>query len=277
MSRTLFTSTGCIRCKIVKRFMEERGLAYEEKDIKADGREDFKKFYTANRKSVYRGPEGIEFPVFFDGVEIRQGLGAVIAYLHCGKKLDGLVSVGTLHREWVDGLHVSGGDPAHAEEFLSVLRYLKGNNMKLKVDTNGKNSLILRRILDEGLADEVVMDVVGPINLYGLIMGETVDAHDIKESIALIPRFSEYRFQTSVAPLIDQHGKTRYLTPQEVAEAARLIEESTGSKKHPYMIRPFRPGTAGPLFEELTPITPQELLGYRTAAREYLVFADIEK
>ncbi len=278
MKGTLFTLTGCTRCKIVKRFMEERGLTYEEKDIKAEGKEDFQKFYTTNRKSVYRGPEGVEFPVFFDGVEIRQGLGAVIAYLHSGKKLDGFVSVGTLHKEWVDGLHVSGGDPAFAEEFLAVLRYLKGNNMKLKVDTKGKNSRILRQILDEGLASVVVMDVVGPVDLYGRILGETVDVHDIRESITLTSRFSEYRFQTTVAPLLEQDGRARYMTPEEVAQAARLIEESTGSKKHPYLIRPYNPEKAAdPRFKALKPMTPQEMFGYRTAAREYQVFADIEK
>lgn len=278
MKGVLFTLTGCTRCKIVKRFMEEREIFYEEKDIKAEGKEDFQKFYAANRESVYRGPQGIEFPVYFDGAVIRQGLGPVIAYLHSGKKLDGFFSIGMLHGEWVDGLHVSGGDPAFAGEFLEVLRYLKGNNMKLRVDTTGKNSGILRRILEEGLADLVVMEVAGPVDLYGQIMGETVDEQDIRESIILTSRFSDYRFQTTVAPLREQDGGVRYMTPEEVARAARLIEESTGSKKHPYLIRPYNPEKAADRrFKALKPMTPQEMFGYRTAAREYQVFAEIEK
>jgi len=278
MSITLFTSTGCIRCKIVKRFLGERGLAYAEKDIKAEGKEDFQKFYVAHRKSIYRGQEGVEFPLLFDGVAIRQGLAAVTAYILAGKGLDGFVSVGTLHQEWVDGLLVSGGDPSRAEEFMELLRYLKGNNMKIRLDTKGKNSHILSRILDEGLAALVVMEVPGPGALYRRITGEEVDPSDLARSIALTPKFPQYQFQITVAPVIEADGTARYLTPGEVAETARQILEITGSKKHPYLIRPFKPESADdPRLKGLDPMAVQALYSYRTAAREYQVLADLGK
>jgi pyruvate formate lyase activating enzyme len=53
--------------------------------------ETFRSFYGQNRKSVYRGKEGIEFPVYTDGTAIRQGVGVVIAYLQAGAKLDGFI------------------------------------------------------------------------------------------------------------------------------------------------------------------------------------------
>ncbi|MHB8073637.1 thioredoxin domain-containing protein [Desulfosporosinus fructosivorans] len=75
MSWVLFTATGCTRCKIVKSFMVNKGIPFEEKDMKTDGKEDFKKFYSANRGFITRGQDGVEFPVLTDGLEIRQGIG----------------------------------------------------------------------------------------------------------------------------------------------------------------------------------------------------------
>ena len=70
MGYTIYSVTGCVRCKIVKGFMEERSFDFVERDMKADGEEDFRKFYAANRRSIYRGTDGIEFPILTDGREI---------------------------------------------------------------------------------------------------------------------------------------------------------------------------------------------------------------
>ncbi|MEW6622149.1 MAG: hypothetical protein AB1420_03295 [Bacillota bacterium] len=170
MSITIFTATGCTRCKIVKSFMDDRKIDYVEKDMKAEGKDEFQSFYKANRNSIHRGPDGVEFPIITDGVEIRQSIRPSIAFLHAGKKLDGFFRVGTLHREWVDGINISGGNPEDADSFIQVLKYLKGNNMKLQIDTNGKNSEILQRVLDEGLVDVAIMNVLGHYYMLGTFL-----------------------------------------------------------------------------------------------------------
>lgn len=270
MQKTLFTVTGCTRCKIVKRYMEEHNVSYVEKDIKVDGKEEFQAFYKANRNAIYRGPDGIEFPVLTDACEIRQGIGVILAYLHFGKNLDGFFTVGSLHGEWIDGIHISGGNPDYASDFIEVLRYLKNNNFKLQLDTNGMNSVILEQVLMEGLGDAVVMQVIGPVGLYSLILGKEVDADDIKKSIVLTSRFPRYRFETTIVPVIRGEGETKetgYLTPEEVAEVAKLIEEATGSKKQPYFIRVL-PGS----------LTDEKMLfAYKRAARDYQVFTEVER
>ncbi len=281
MNNILFTAAGCIRCKIVKGFMKDRGIPFEEKDMKAEGKEEFKKFYSANRTAIYRGPDGIEFPVFTDGVHIRQGIGTVVAYLNSGNKLDGFFSVGTLHKEWVDGIHISAGKPECYEDFLEVLRFLKANAMKLQVDTNGKNSSILRQIFDEGLADVVIMNVVGPRTLYRQILDEAVDLSEVEASIAMVPKFPKYQFQTTVVPVIRQDGDTpviSYMTPEETGETARLIEEATGSKKNPYLIRLFKPEEViDSRLKSVEPMSANMIFSYRSAARVYQVFSEVEK
>jgi len=41
MDNAIYTATGCVRCKIAKRYMEENGIAYREFDIKTNGRDFF--------------------------------------------------------------------------------------------------------------------------------------------------------------------------------------------------------------------------------------------
>lgn len=278
MRYVLYSATGCARCNVVKNYLKENQIPYVERDMKADGKEDFKKFYSANRSSITRGQDGIEFPILTDGEEIRQGIGESIAFLRAGKNLDGFFSLGSLHKEWVDGIFPSSGKPSQVEDFLHVLRYLKKNSMKLQVETDGRNSPILQEILTEGLADTVIMNVVGPAALYSRILGTEVDISDIQNSMALVTQCSNYQFQTTVVPIVRQKEllEISYLTPQEISETAKFIEEGTGSKKNPYLIRFFRPNEVKD--ERLKSIDSlTSLLSYRTVARGYQVLTEIEK
>ncbi|MDR2055297.1 MAG: hypothetical protein LBQ10_05460, partial [Desulfovibrio sp.] len=78
MDIILYTAPDCIRCKIVKDFLAERGIKYGVIDFKADAQE-FNSFYRANRNAIYRNPEGVEFPLYFNGKVIKQGSGEIIA------------------------------------------------------------------------------------------------------------------------------------------------------------------------------------------------------
>lgn len=275
MNITIYTATGCARCKIVKDFMEKQGISYVEKNMKAEGKEEFQAFYKANRSAIFRGPDGIEFPIITDGENIRQSIGAAIAFLHSGAKLDGFFSVGTLHKEWVDGIHVSGGSLENAQEFLAVLKYLKGNNMKLQLDTNGKNSSILEQILKENLADVLIMNVLGPKQLYSQLADHEIDIDDIKASLAIVPDFPQYKIQTVITPVVREDGTVSYLTPEEIGETAKLIEEGTGTKKAAYLLKAFNPKEAQkPEFKSLDALG--NLFAYRTKARAYQVFTEIE-
>ncbi|RYD05820.1 hypothetical protein N752_07970 [Desulforamulus aquiferis] len=279
MGFTIYTATGCTRCKIVKELMRERGIDFIEQDMKAEGKDAFQKFYSTNRKAIFRGPDGVEFPLLTDGRVIRQGIGASVAYLYSGSKLDGFFSVGVLHKEWVDGIHVSGGNPQYANEFLEVLRYIKkGNNMKLQMDTNGQNAAILEQIQAEGLADVVIMNVLGPREMYSQILEQEVDLAEIERSISLVTSFPEYKFQTTIIPVFRREGEVSYLSTKEVADTAKFIAEAAGSMKMPYLVKVFRPKECkDERFKGIEAMAADALLPYRTAARRHQVFVEIEK
>jgi pyruvate formate lyase activating enzyme len=280
MGLTLFTATGCVRCNIAKKFMREKNIAFEEHDAVGEGKERFGQFYRTHRHAVVRGREGVEFPVLADGDAIRQGMAPVIAYLHSGTRLDGFIGPGAFSKGWVGGIHVSAGGPAAASELSEVLGFLKQNGLKLQLDTDGRNPAILERLLELGLGDRAVMEIKGPASLYGVITGPEIDPAEVGRSMALVSRFPEYRFETTVAPVPRAEGgraSIGYLTPEEIAETARWLKESTGSHRQPYFLRIFDPQThPDDSSRSVEKLPHTALFRHRTAARKFQVLTEIE-
>ena len=278
MTHQIFSATGCARCNITKRFMKEKGIDYDEYNFKADGKEAFAKFYRAHRADIYRDKDGVEFPVFTDGQVIRQGVSVVIGHLIAGNGLDGFIGRSALHGEWIDGLNISGGDPSRTEELLQVMAYLKQNSLKTLLATDGHNSQVLKAIQERNLGDQIIMEVKGPAELYEALTGKTITPDELKASISLVAQFPDYRFYTTLAPLVEKDGTIRFITPEEIGETAKTIEEATGSKKHPYELRPFDPVEASDVrLKSQEPLPSSTLFKYRTAARRYMVMTEITK
>jgi pyruvate formate lyase activating enzyme len=281
MSISLYTATGCVRCKLVRQFLKERNLTFREYDSLGEGKEAFRPFYQANRQKIYRGAEGVEFPIYFDGEVIRQGLPGVIAHLIAGPSLNGFFTHGRKHGQWIDGIHVSGGDPAYGEEFLEVLIYLKKQGFKIQIATNGLNADLLSSVIDHKLAACVIMEVKGSLDLYGLLLQHPVAPAEIEKSIILVSKLSEYRFFTSIVPIVRQPGDTpeiSYITPEEVAQAAKLIETATGDNRQPYGLRFLDPKIADDeRLRTCEALSPSALFQYRTLARKHQFKTEILK
>ena len=273
MDKIIYSATGCIRCKIARQFLEDHGITCHEKDALAEDREAFKAFYKHHRAKIYRGPEGIEFPILMDGEVICQGLPMVLGHLIRGPALDGFFKPGTLHGEWIDGIQVSGGNATYCEDFLTVLNYLKKQQLKLQIETNGINADLLERVLHQQLADRVIMELPGPLEIYESLLQQPFDPAEIKKSIALVAACDDYCFTTTFRPFLRKNdGPTAIstLTPDEVAEIALLIKEVTGSSTQPYRLQVL--GTQAVRNSNLQPdqiLTPADLLAYRNKARKF--------
>lgn len=277
MTNLIFSATGCVRCKITKRFMQQQNIGSDELDIKAAGKDAFAKFYRENRQYIYRDAEGVEFPVFSDGSVIRQGVSVVIGYLIAGDRLSGFIKRNSLHGEWINGFDISGGNPAHADELLQVLRFLKQNGLKIQATTDGRNAAVLKQVLDQSIVNRVIMEVKGPEMLYSCMPGEEIAADEISRSIALTAKFAEYTFYTTVMPVMRADGTISYLTPEEVGEIARMIEQAAGGKKHSFHLRRFDPKEwHEDFFKSIEPLPENAMFKYRTAARKYQVMTEIE-
>ena len=278
MSNTIYSVTGCTRCKITKRFMAEQGIAFDDADINSEGKEAFAKFYRDNRSKIFRDKDGVEFPVFTDGKIVRQGASVIIGHLIAGDGLEGFINRSVLHGEWIDGFNISGGNPDRADKLIRVLSYFKKNRMKIQLYTDGRNADILKEIVDQGLGDRMVMEVKGPAALYMKLTGRDINPDELVQSIRMSAKFGDYQFYTVIAPVIRSDGQISFLSPDEIALTAQTIEAATQSKKEPYELRAFDPtGVLDEAFKSVDSLTDSAMFKYRTAARRYQVMTEIKK
>lgn len=192
--------------------------------------------------------------------------------------MDGFFRIGVLRKEWLDGINLSGGSIEQSETVIRVLRFLKQNAMKMIIETNGKNPDLLEKVLSEGLAEKIIMNVLGPSNMYSALAGERVEAKDVERSIAMTAQFGACQFQTVVVPVHRSPEVINYMTPEEIGATAGWVEAVVGSKKQPYLIKFYRQGASETeALQGLAPLESSRLFSYRTAARNYQVSAEIEK
>ncbi len=280
MPLTLFTVTGCLRCAVLKQFLAKRTIAFQEKDVKEQGKSEFTAFYAQNRPAIRRTAAGIEFPILADGAEIRQGLGPALAYLLAGKGLDGYIGTGTLTGKWIDGLSVSDGDPGRWEAFLEALRHLKGSGMQVELYTDGRQAWILQKIQGQDLADRVVMDVFSPPGFYEKAFGSERMEKDLSDSLKCVSQFPDYVFRLVCSAVSRKDGKTLpngFLAPAEIGEAAKKILEATGSGRHPCFVAEVPYQTSQEVRKKSLPSVQQkDLFRYRSEARRFQVFTEIE-
>ncbi|MDO8806588.1 MAG: anaerobic ribonucleoside-triphosphate reductase activating protein [Elusimicrobiota bacterium] len=165
-------------------------------------------------------------------------------------------------KEWVTGVVICGGEPTLQPDLIPFMEKIRSLSLAVKLDTNGSNPALLARILARDLADYVAMDVKGPESLWSATAGVPGQSAAMLESMKLVVRFPIYEFRTTVAPVLRANGEISFLTVPEMAAAARLIIETTGSPDHKYYVQKFIPRKDGLLDKrfEAFPETPIQLL-----------------
>lgn len=147
----------------------------------------------------------------------------------------------------LEGCVICGGEPTiHGEALVDFIRKIKKESFLVKLDTNGTNPEVIKRLIDEKLIDYVAMDIKAPLvkEKYEFACGVTgFDIEKIKESISIIKNSGiEYEFRTTVVPRIH--------TAEDIINIANEIAPA-----NKYFIQRFRgeKGTIDPRFENVAP------------------------
>ncbi|MGE4446039.1 MAG: anaerobic ribonucleoside-triphosphate reductase activating protein [Synergistaceae bacterium] len=132
---------------------------------------------------------------------------------------------------FLDGVVITGGEPCLWDGLFDFLKVMKELKISVKLDTNGSMPDILGKVIEDGLADHVAMDVKAPLNKVALkrVTGVDVDPEKIKRSIDIIKRsVPAYEFRTT---FIDG-----LLTIEDMIEVRKeLIDDAH------WIIQAFRP------------------------------------
>ena len=256
---TVFSSTGCIRCRIVKAYLTEHGIAYKEYDVKTvEGSAAFKMFYREHRASVHRDAQGIFFPVVQDGDVIVQDAGVSLAWFMQGDRLLGYVQPNNLGHGWTGGLRVPPASLGQNESFLELVGTLKKGGLQTEVTTDGENAALLDTLLREKLIDRLIFEIWGRKDSL-----QPEPDHDREESLkaaVLHAGDADIRFVMDMAWFMN-HEQT-VPDPAVVGKAAESVRNSTGVSNIPCVI-----------FDSSKSVS--NLFPYRTAVRRWIARTEL--
>ena len=157
----------------------------------------------------------------------------------------------------IEGVVLSGGEPALQADLSDFARKLKRLGYKLKLDTNGSRPEAVGRLLQECLLDYAAMDYKAPLSMYPQICG--ADASGVLETLKLLRSAAgkgfEYELRTTVIP---------ELTPEILRQMAREIEPLPR-----YALQLYRPAERAVRASEANIYTPARLRSLAEAVREF--------
>jgi pyruvate formate lyase activating enzyme len=104
-------------------------------------------------------------------------------------------------KKWLDGVCITGGEPMIHKELFSFVSKIKNLGFLVKLDTNGSNPKMLKKLMDDKLVDYIAMDIKAPLEKYDNITRIKTNKNDIKESINLIKKNKiDNEFRITVVP-----------------------------------------------------------------------------
>lgn len=159
----------------------------------------------------------------------------------------------------LDAVTVTGGEPTLHKDLLEFLREIKRRGFLVKLDSNGTNTVMLRRAIDEKLVDYIAMDIKAPLHKYEGTVARPVDIEAIKRSIDLLKEgHVAYEFRTTVI-------KT-FLTLDDFHSIGAAINGARA-----YYLQKFVPTKLlNPAFLKKTTYTDDEFLEIRSVMNTYV-------
>ena len=164
----------------------------------------------------------------------------------------------------VDGVVITGGEPTIQKDLIPFIKKIKNMGFLVKLDTNGTNSKVVKKILGMNIVDYWAMDVKYDKEIYIQNLENKVNYEEIEKSIKLImENAKDYEFRTTYVKGIH--------TTDSVKGIGELIK---GSKR--YYIQNFRPGkTINPALNSSNSFTQQELENFKKLMQKYVKQVEI--
>ncbi len=161
-------------------------------------------------------------------------------------------------RGLLEGVCITGGEPTVTRELPFFCAKIKSLGFKVKLDTNGSNPEMLKRLIDHKFVDYIAMDIKASLESYEIVTMSDVKKDKILASIALLLSSPvDYEFRTTIVPDV--------VTVEEMRCISSLI---WGAKR--YALQQFRPDekAIGDRYRTLSPLPDASLKAFKEIASE---------
>lgn len=161
----------------------------------------------------------------------------------------------------LDGVTITGGEPCANADLPDFCQKIKEMGLLVKLDTNGYEPEMVKKLIDKKLIDYVALDVKAPKEKYGKLIGIENEffvakiAKNIEKMIEILKEGKiDYEFRSTVIPTL--------LEKKDILEIGKWLWEVNSNQKIPkYFLQNFRPEkTIDPSFEKIKPYPHEYLL-----------------
>ena len=161
-----------------------------------------------------------------------------------------------LRKNIISGVTISGGEPTLQPDLESFIDKVKELGLKIKLDTNGINTKLLEKLIENQKIDYVAMDIKNSLNKYSLTSGVAkINMQNILKSIELLKKGKvDYEFRTTII--------NEFHTLQDIIEIIKLV----GNSK--YYLQNFK-NSKYVLDKTLTSFTEEKLVLWNEILKEY--------
>jgi len=172
-------------------------------------------------------------------------------------------------KDLLEGVVICGGEPTINNNLPSFIKQIKKLGFLVKLDTNGSNPRMLKRLIDKKLINYVAMDIKAPKEKYldivkvsGFLKSNIIK--NIEKSINVLKKSKiDYEFRTTVVPSL--HGKNDIL---------KIVDWIKPAKR--YYLQGFKgEKTINPGFEKLRPYADEYLLEIHQAISPFFDVCEV--
>ncbi len=141
---------------------------------------------------------------------------------------DEILSMLDDRKKLIDSVTITGGEPTiYGYKLIDFIKKIKDLGYKVKLDTNGSNPALIKKIIDNNLIDFIAMDIKNTFTKYYNTIDKSIALDNIKNSIKIIQNSNiNYEFRTTV-------NKTMH-SKEDILEIMSYIKDKSKFKLQPY-------------------------------------------
>lgn len=162
-------------------------------------------------------------------------------------------------KDLLEGICITGGEPTIQPDIIGFIKKIKKKGFLVKLDTNGSNPDVLKKLIKAKSVDYIAMDIKADLIGYSKTAGIKVDLEKIKKSIDLIKKSGlDYEFRITVAP--------KLIKKRTIDEIGRWLK---GVKR--FTIQQFRnEKVLDKSFQKIKPYSDKILKDFQKTLKKYI-------
>jgi pyruvate formate lyase activating enzyme len=162
-------------------------------------------------------------------------------------------------REFIDAVTVTGGEPVLQPDLPEFFSKIHAMGLLTKLDTNGYEPEILKKLVEGGLLDYIAMDIKTSPDMYPKAAGMKMDPKRIKKALNYIMNCGiDYCFRTTAVPGL--------VTEEDFKAIAHTIEGAPY-----YVIQQFdNEMPLEPSYKKIKPYTEKQLEVFADIMRKHV-------